>query len=142
MIVAALAAALALQPGPADWQAWNRQMNAAPLRNHPLAWAEEGDEGYDCKGFVVLKIRALHDQGVAYDRMQALAVANAVTRVAGSPPGPRTRHMVLQVDDRVLDNLSAWIQHPGDYRVLETITAERVLQMQGAAASTHHDRGD
>ncbi len=113
---------------PANWQAWNRQMNAAPLHNRPLAWVEEGPGGYDCKGFVVRKIRALHDQGVSYDRMQALTVSNG-SRV--------TAHMVLRVDGLVLDNLSPWVQRPSDYRIIKTETAladmKRLAEAEAAA---------
>ncbi len=88
-----------------DLQAFNRAENRAyPLNNRPLAWADEGKDGYNCKGFVTLKARDLNRLGVSYDRMRSLSVA--------------PNHRVLEVDGVILDNLSAWLNKPTDYRII------------------------
>ena len=97
-----------------DVAAVNRCINGAfPLMDRPIAWAAEGADGYDCKGFGLLKAQALHARGIPYDAMRVLIVSN----------GSRTSaHLVLQVGAVVLDNLTPWLEAPSAYRVLQTWT--------------------
>lgn len=120
---AALYACAAHAADPSDWQAWNRQFNQShPLRNEALPWGAEGLDGYDCQGFVELKVKALYAQGVSFDRMRVLIVSNASGTGA---------HMVLQVQTAsgslVFDNLSPWLQHRSDYHVLRAWYAQELL---------------
>lgn len=116
-IAAALAAAIlsasAAHAEPANLAKWNADFNA----HHPIrwgfdgfSWADEGRDGYDCKGIVVLKARALHDLGVPWADMTVLIVDSGR---AG------WQHAVLAVDGTVLDE-GPWTASAAGYSVQRT----------------------
>ena len=95
---------------PIDLAAFDHAINAhTALRTTAIRWADEGKDGYDCKGMVWLKAQALHADGIPWDQMSVLIVRNT---------GSAERHAVLDVGGQVLDNLSPYINKPTDYDVV------------------------
>jgi hypothetical protein len=105
-----------------DLAAWNRKINeTVPLANEVLALADEGKPGYDCKGFCALKASRLHNEhGYDWTRMTALSV------VVG-----QDHHMVLQVDQNILDNLSPYLESPNAYGITGRIPALAWCSLMG-----------
>ena len=129
---AALLAALAVCVLPLGAHAMDlARFNAHFNATHPirwgfdgLTWAQEGVDGYDCKGIVVLKYRALLELGEPSADMQVLLVDSSR---AG------WRHAVLLVDGQVLDE-GPYLTAPADYRVIQLLPAaffSLAAQLQG-----------
>lgn len=92
-------------------QTINLAINAVPLRTTAIRWADEGRDGYDCKGMVWLKAQRAHEAGIPWEHMRVLIVREVM-------PGRPESHAVLAVDGYVLDNLSPWLEKPSDYDVV------------------------
>ena len=90
-----------------DLQALNRYVNTHyRVTQHALAWADEGQPAYDCKGLAALKIDALERAGVSPSDLTVLLVNDG-------------RHVVLRVGaDCVLDeNPDGACERSTDYTI-------------------------
>lgn len=83
------------QRPPREWVNINAEVNTIDRRTAPLAIEGDPDNVFDCEDYAWTKYHMLKAAGVAADRMKLYAV-----RVANG-----THHMILVVDDWVLDNL-------------------------------------
>ena len=91
--------ALAVRSWSADLiDAVNREANRVDRRTQPLEVGGDPDGVFDCEDFSLLKRRLLIEAGVSPSDLRLWAVTTS----------KGARHMVLEAQGRILDNLTPW----------------------------------